>query len=201
MKTNTLFKSILKTVAVIVFLLAITSFKNSTSVIITSTEEVKQTRKTADSLNIQLSLNDVEIDLERKDVQVLLTVDTERINERNIEDMVVFSNLNEDNPRSSAKPKDFVTLVYKNKKISWSAVAKDEDSDVSIDVLAIFRKEDGGAEIMEDIYIAEGKKGVVVAKIKKKKVEGIESYSVVFRINEASPRTFVVDPKLKMGFD
>ncbi len=200
MKTTTFLRRTIKTASFLAILLVLISFKKEKQIsqdYMENTKDLVWNNENIDNMAIPIKLNIN--DLERKDVQVVLVVDTDGINEQNLESKVLFVNVGDSTASRTGNSKNFLTKVYKNKKIEWSAVPKDETSSLSIDVLAIFRKEDGGAEIMEDIYIEEGKKGVVTAKIKNKKVDGIENYSVVFRINEETPRTFVIDPKLQMG--
>ncbi len=200
MKTSTFLKRTIRTLSVLIILLVLISFQNEQPAPKNSSENFKELAIHTKHLdNTVVAINALGIAIERKDTHILLTVDTETINQNNIDAKVVFSDDRSTPSENPGDPKTFISIVDKNKKVYWSAVPKDPNSGLSIDVLAIFRKEDGGAEIMEDIYIEEGKKGVVVAKIKNKKVLGLENYSVVFRINEDTPRTFVVDPKLEMG--
>ncbi len=199
MKTSTLLKRTIRTANFLIILLILISFKAERPTLKNSLENTKELAFNAENLyKPVVNTNSLDITIERKDTHILLTVDTETINQNNIDAKVVFSDDRSDPIENPGDPKTFISKVDKNKKVFWSAVPKDPIIDLSIDVLAIFRKEDGGAEIMEDVYIEEGRKGVVVAKIKNKKVFGLENYSVVFRINEDNPRTFVVDPKLEM---
>ncbi|WP_026838183.1 hypothetical protein [Gillisia sp. JM1] len=200
MKTTTLLKRTIRTASFLTILLVLISFKNEKPTSQNYLEISKElVLNNENDYNLAIPVKNNAIEVERKDVQVVLVIDTDGINEANLDAKVLFVNVGDTTATRSGDPKNFLTKVYKNRKIEWSAVPQNENSSLTIDVLAIFRKEDGGAELMEDIYIEEGKKGVVTAKIKNKKVEGIENYSVVFRINEEPPRTFVVDPKLQMG--
>tara|TARA_R100000935_G_C2828833_1_gene163859 strand:+ start:1034 stop:1546 length:513 start_codon:yes stop_codon:yes gene_type:complete len=150
------------------------------------------------SLLVLISFKTDNNDLERKDVQVVLVIDTDGINVQNLDTKVLFVNVGDSTSSRTGNPSNFITKVYKNKKIQWSAVPKDETSGLTIDVLFVFRKQDGGVEMVDDYDYDKSKKGVVVAKIKNKKVEGFENYNVIFRINEEPVRTFQVDPKLQM---
>lgn len=133
-----------------------------------------------------------------RDTNVLLTIDTKTINENNVDSKVVFSDDRSDPISNPGNPSTFTSLVDRNMKVFWSGVAKDPDSDETIDIIAIYRKPQGGAEILESTFRDPNKDGIVVGKVKNKKVQGQEYYSVVFRINGETPRTFVVDPKLQM---
>jgi len=202
MKKGTLLKRAISSVVFLSIILILISFKNekpAPDVAIDSNKQLEMIAANTD--NLISSNNSIALDMERKDVRIILEIDTEGITESNLDSKVVFINVGDTTSTGSGNPKTFLTKVYKNKKVEWSAVPKNINSNVTIDVVAIFRKEDGGAVIMDDTYVEEGKKGVVIAKIKNKKVEGIENYNVVFRINEQPPRIFVVDPKLKMGVD
>ncbi|MCC8360690.1 hypothetical protein [Salinimicrobium sediminilitoris] len=135
-----------------------------------------------------------------KDTNVLLTVDTENITEETVEEFVKIS---DDRSGSSegVLPSDHVALVEKNMKIFWSAEALDPQLETTVDVLGIFRKPEGGAEILDGVFRDPNKDGIVMGKIKNKKVNGLEYYNIMIRINEETPRTFVIDPKLQMKHD
>ncbi len=200
MKTTTFLRRTIKTASFLAILLVLISFKNDKPTSQNSLEDSKDliwNHENKDNMAIPIKFNIN--DLERKDVQVVLEIDTDGITQQNLDTKVLFVNVGDSTPSRTGNPKNFLTKVYKNKKIQWSAVAKDETSGLTIDVLAVFRKQDGGAEIVDNFDYDRSKKGVVVAKIKNKKVEGFENYNVVFRINEEPARTFVVDPKLQMG--
>lgn len=134
-----------------------------------------------------------------RDTNVLLTIDTKTINENNVDTKVVFSDDRSDPATNPGNPETFTSIVDKNMKVYWSGVAKDEDSFETIDIIAIYRKPEGGAEILESTFKDPNRDGIVIGKIKNKKVDGLEYYTVVFRINGDTPRTFVVDPKLQMN--
>ena len=137
----------------------------------------------------------------RKDTNVLLTVDTENITEENKHEMVTISDDRSDSSERRSAPADHVVLVDKNMKIYWSAEALDPEVGTTVDVLGIFRKNQGGAEILDGIFRDPNKDGVVMGKIKNKKVEGLEYYNIMIRVNGDSPQTFIIDPKLKMSLD
>lgn len=131
---------------------------------------------------------------EKKDTLITLTVDTGKINNNNINSCVVFSDdRKEDKPQEPGNPKDYVSTVNRNKKVTWQGKAK-EGSD-TVKILEVYRKkEDGGAEIVEKFNSKND--GTVEGKIKDKKVDGLENYEVKFSINGGDP--YPVDPKLAM---
>ncbi|WP_324720539.1 hypothetical protein [Salinimicrobium sp. HB62] len=134
----------------------------------------------------------------RQDTNVLLTVDTEKINEGNKEEMVLITDDRSDPSENSRKPSDHVALVDKNMKIYWSAEPLDPDLGTTVDVLGIFRKTDGGAEILEGVFRDPNRDGIIMGKIKNKKVQGLEYYNILIRVNGETPETFLIDPKIRM---
>lgn len=136
--------------------------------------------------------------VDRKNTNVLLTVDTENITEETKDEFVVISDDRSDPSENSGLPSEHIALVDKNMKIYWSAVALNPQTGTTVDVLGIFRKPEGGAEILDGVFRDPNKDGIVVGKIKNKKVEGMELYNILIRVNDENFRTFLIDPKLKM---
>ena len=134
----------------------------------------------------------------KQDTNVLLTVDTEKINDANLDVMVMISDDRSDPSENSQKPSEHVAMVDRNMKIYWSAEALDPQLGTTVDVLGIFRKPEGGAEILEASFRDPNKDGVVMGKIKNKKVDGLEYYNILIRVNGETPKTFLIDPKLQM---
>ena len=137
----------------------------------------------------------------KKDTNVLLKVDTENISEGNFDRTVVISDDRSEASEVSGKPSEHVALVDKNMKIYWSAEPMDPETGVTVDVLGIFRKDEGGAEILERVFRDPNRDGIVMGKIKNKKVQGLEYYNILIRVNGETPQTFMIDPKLKMIID
>lgn len=135
----------------------------------------------------------------REDTHVLLTVDTDNISEETKNESVSLSDNRSDSTENSELPSEHIALVDKNMKIYWSAKALDPESGITIDVLEIFRKPDGGAEILEAVFRDPNKDGIVIGKIKNKKITGLEYYNILIRVNGDTPKTFLIDPKLKMS--
>lgn len=137
----------------------------------------------------------------RRDTNVLLTVDTENITEENKNDFVRISDDRTDIPDNSNIPSEHIAVVDKNMKIYWSAEALNPETGVTVDVLGIFRKPQGGAEILDGVFRDPNNDGIVMGKIKNKKVDGLEYYNIMIRINAETPQTYLIDPKLKMGIE
>lgn len=133
-----------------------------------------------------------------RDTYILLTIDTKTINQNNIDSKVVFSDDRSDPAENPGDPASFSSVVNKNMKVYWSGVAKDTTSGDVVNILGVYRKPNGGAEILESIGKDPNKNGVVVGKVKNKTVSGFEYYSVEFEINQDTLMVFLVDPKLKM---
>lgn len=133
---------------------------------------------------------------QNKDTRVVVSVDTENITEENMYDYILFS---DDRSDSSEKPINHVAVVDKNMKIYWSGEAMDPESGVTVDIIEVYRKQEGGAVILDKVFRDTNQDGVVVGKIKNKKVQGFENYNIIIRVNTESPQTFVIDPKIKMS--
>jgi hypothetical protein len=200
MKTTTFLKRTIRTASFLTILLVLISFKNEKPTSQNSLESSKELVLNAENLdNLAIPIRNQDVQLPSKDAYVLLEIDTEKINERNLDSTVVFINVGEDPTTNSGNPKDFLTIVYKNMKINWKGAPKDINSSAIIDILNIERKEEGGAKILKFSTKKNEKKGVEI-KIKNKKIDGQEFYKVKFSITEGNlVRTFEVDPKLQMG--
>ncbi|MFD0976850.1 hypothetical protein [Salinimicrobium gaetbulicola] len=135
----------------------------------------------------------------REDTHVLVTVDTENISEETKNENVFITDDRSDPSQNSEKPGEHIALVDKNQKIYWRGEPKDPSANVSVDIVEIRRKADGGAEILEAVFRDPNKDGIIIGKIKNKKVSGLEYYNIVIRINGESTQTFVIDPKIQMS--
>ncbi len=154
-----------------------------------------------DVLKVALYSNDEDHNdmfIKRKDTRVLITVNTDSLNSSNIDEMIVLSDDRSDPSENPGNPSAFTSWVDKNQKIYWSGVPKDENSTDVINILEIYRKTDGGAEILDKTFKDPDKNGVVVGKIKNKKVEGLEYYNIKFMINNDTTKVYDIDPKLRM---
>jgi hypothetical protein len=201
MKTSTLLKKTIRTaifLAAILLLISFNTNKIETEKNLEQSNEVSlKTTNTLMQYNVIVQQEDGNV---KKDTYVLLTIDTKIINETNMDSTIVFSDDRSDPARNPGNPKEFTSIVDKNMKIYWSGIAKDPNSNAVIKIIEIIRKQDGGAEILKKTFKDPNKDGIVVGKIKNKKVEGFEYYSVKFSITQGDLITeFEVDPKLQMG--
>ena len=133
----------------------------------------------------------------KQDTHVLLTVNTDSLNSSNTDVMIVLSDDRSDPSENPGNPIAFTSWVDKNQKIYWSGVPKDENSTDVINILEIYRKTEGGAEILDKTFKDPDKNGVVVGKIKDKKVEGLEYYNIKFMVNQDTTKIYDIDPKLR----
>jgi hypothetical protein len=200
MKTTTLRKGISRTGCVLTIALFIFSCKNEKTINAINSNEPKELALiTENIIDIPSAINSSLEIQQDKDTKILLTVDTKTINQNNIDSKVVFSDDRSDPNTNPGNPKTFTSRVDKNMKVYWSAVPKDVNSTETVDVMAIYRKPEGGAEILENTFKDPNKDGIIIGKIKNKNVSGLEFYSVLIRINGDTIKTFLVDPKLEMG--
>lgn len=172
-------------------------------VIISCKQESPQ-QKTAfisDLKGINTHITEVEsksFDAVKEDTYVLVTVDTENISEETKNENVFITDNRSDSSENNKKPEEHVALVDKNMKIFWSGEAKDPSGNMTVDIVEIRRKAEGGAEILDAVFRDPNKDGIVIGKIKNKKVSGLEYYNIVIRVNGDTPKTYVIDPKIQM---
>lgn len=134
------------------------------------------------------------------DTHVLLAVDTENINEDNVNSHVWFIDDRMACCGDPTDPENYVSLVDQGMKIYWRGRPLDENSDATIDIVEFYRKPDGGPEILSGTYSDPNNEGVLVGQVRDEQVSGYELYSLEFTITEGDQvRTFNVDPKLNMG--
>lgn len=131
---------------------------------------------------------------DKKDTVITVTVDTENINENNINDCVVFSDNRDDPPQAQGDPENYVSTVDKNMKAIWEGVS--ENGQDSVEITNVDLKGDGDSKILKDSNNS-STNGVVEAKIKDKYTSEEESYTLTFTIN--GDTSYPVDPKLKMS--
>ncbi|WP_010228562.1 hypothetical protein [Gillisia marina] len=203
MKTSTLLKRTMRTASFLIMLLILLSFKAEEPRLNNYSENFKELTVNAKQLNtltrpIRKNINQ---ELVAKDADVLLEIDTEDINESNLDSKVVFINIVDGVRINSGSPKEFLTKVEKNIKVFWEGVPKESSSNATIDILDIRRKsnQNNNAKILK--FSTKQKKGKKVEiKVKNKKITGEEYYEVQFRIiyEDNSTKTFWVDPKLEM---
>ncbi len=201
MKTSTLLKRTIRIASFLAAILILISFNTNNLKSERNLDHSKELSWNAANTLLQHNIiaqqegNDV-----KRDTHVLLTIDTKMINETNMDSTIVFSDDRSDPSRNPGNPKEFTSIVDKNMKIYWSGIAKDPNSNAVIKIIEIIRKQEGGAEILKKTFKDPNKDGVVVGKIKNKKVGGFEYYSVKFSITQGDLITELeVDPKLQMG--
>ncbi len=198
MKTSTFLKRAIETISFLMILLVLFSFKNENPVTAYSVDNCLEI-----SFNEEICINPIDKPLFlkmaaiSKDAEVLLTIDTENINENNLNTTVVFSNVGETG--HTGDPSNFLTTVYQKMKITWKGVPKDQNSTAVIEITDVERKIDGGAKLLR-FSTKEHKNKALEMKIKGRYIEGTEYYNVKFRIIDGnSVREFEIDPKLEMG--
>lgn len=136
---------------------------------------------------------------EKRHTHVLLTVDTGRINDKNIESCVMFTDDRKESGEKPGKPQDFISSVDRNMKIYWTGKAQDDTSGDVVEITRVSRKAlGGGSEILERTFRDRNQNGRVIGQIKDRDVKGEELYDVEFRINNDDLKEFTVDPKLRM---
>ena len=116
-----------------------------------------------------------------QDTNVTVKVDTANINEINKKSKVDFSDDRNDPISVVGDPEDFESIVDKNQKITWTAVAKNGTTPVFIESV----KREGGAEIMKQIARGNSHNSYT-AKIKNKDFDppnDTEDYSITIGIN------------------
>jgi hypothetical protein len=133
-----------------------------------------------------------------KNTTIYVTVDTENINEGNIDQNVEFSDDRNDPPQIPGNPKDYVSTISRGMKVYWRGEAKDPDSGDIIEITGVNVKEKNGSwKLLDGVDSEPGNKGVKVGRVKGQYIKEEEPYSVRFRI-EGRKSEFEVDPKLVM---
>ena len=134
-----------------------------------------------------------------EDTYVTVTVDTENINEDNINTTVFFTDSRSDSTSDVASPEDHIALVDEGRRIFWSGRTLNETGE-TIEVVEVYRKEEGGVFILERTYTDPEMEGFLVGDIRNDYVEGFEFYNLVITIyGDETERSFVIDPKLQMN--
>tara|TARA_R110002051_G_scaffold306_3_gene1365 strand:+ start:37913 stop:39031 length:1119 start_codon:yes stop_codon:yes gene_type:complete len=116
-----------------------------------------------------------------QDTNITVTVDTETINELNKKSKVEFKDDRNDPIAVIGRPEDFESVVDKNQKITWTAVAKNGVTPVFIESV----KRESGSEIMQEISRGNSH-NTYRAKIKNKDFappDDTEDYSITIGLN------------------
>ncbi|MCH4824393.1 hypothetical protein ML462_14565 [Gramella lutea] len=135
---------------------------------------------------------------EGEDTYVVVTVDTENINEDNLNTTVFFTDSRSNSTSNVSSPENHIALVDKNRKIFWSGRTLENTGEI-IEIVEIYRKEEGGEFILVRTYTDPEMEGFVIGDIRSDYVEGFEFYNLILTIYGETERTFVIDPKLQMN--
>lgn len=135
--------------------------------------------------------------------EVYLTVDTAHITEANKNDKVTFTD-NQTDPadpdpaETPGSPSTYVSSVKRGSQISWSAVAENGTTIVSI--TSVTKKADSPVDILQEI--GNPNDGVVTAVVNGSPpvpATAEETYSVSFSFTGTNGlESFTIDPRLKM---
>ena len=132
----------------------------------------------------------------RKDTIITLTVDTENINQNNIPGSV---SLSDNQGGSGQSPTDYTTPIDPGTRVSWDGVPANPDSGHKVLITQIEVKCDQGSRVLKKgRYTGRGR---VNGNAKDNYVEGLDSYSISFKVIKGGgrPNDYVLDPKLKMN--
>lgn len=114
------------------------------------------------------------------DVIITVVVDTDKIGTTDIKEAVNFTDSNND-PMSTVGPGNFVSQVYKNQTIIWTAESVDGNSTVYIQNI----KKENGSALLEHVKRGTGSQSTFSGKIKNDdgiKVGDEESYSMTISL-------------------
>lgn len=135
---------------------------------------------------------------EGEDTYVVVTVDTENINEDNLNTTVFFTDSRSNSTSNVSSPENHIALVDKNRRIFWSGRTLENTGEI-IEIVEVYRKEEGGEFILVRTYTDPEMEGFVIGDIRSDYVEGFEFYNLVLTIYGETERTFIIDPKLQMN--
>lgn len=153
----------------------------------------------------------------KKDTHVIVTVDTDGINEQNKNDMVIFSDNRGVPPSKPGYPDDFISTVDMGRKIKWIGKVKDPVEDCE-DLIAFYKdnlveikeisikKEFGCSKILKkNYYYDRNNSGEVVGFVRKgekcpeeiiaEKII-IEGYNITIRVNGKD--WYTIDPQMEL---
>lgn len=150
---------------------------------------------TAEYLHVFLNCEDED---EGEDTYVTVTVDTENINEDNLNETVFFTDSRSNSTSTVSSPENHIALVNQNRRIYWSGKTLNGNSEETIEIIEIYRKPEGGPMILTRTYTDPNLEGTIIGDIRSDYVEGLELYNLVLRINGEDERTFTIDPKIQM---
>lgn len=132
----------------------------------------------------------------RKDTVITLTVDTENINQENILSSV---SLSDNQGGSGQNPIDYTTPIDPGTSVSWDGVPVNPDAGHKVLITRIQVKGEQGSKVLKKgRYTGNGR---VNGNAKDNYTEGIDSYSISFKVIKGGdrPDDYILDPKLKMN--
>lgn len=132
--------------------------------------------------------------MEAKDTKIYMIVNTTEIQPGKIDEYVEFKD-NRSNPNPQKDPVNFTSEISSGKKVFWFGEPKEEQRD-TIEITGVKRK-NNGPELIKDIGQDPGHRGVYMAQVVSDYIEGLEGYSITFRIKDHQTE-YEIDPKLRM---
>lgn len=136
-----------------------------------------------------------------RNTNVLLSVNTQSINQQNKKNMVVFSDDRSDPAENPGHPETYVSTVNRNMRVSWSGLTSSPNSTDTVSITDVSKKTNGGgSDILQDTSFGDPNgDGIVTGQVKDEDVTGDENYNITFIINGNTTDPFTIDPKLQMA--
>ena len=148
--------------------------------------------------------------MSKRDTYVIVTVETDKIGPKNINNYVVLSDNRGGGP-TPGNPINFVSKVDRGKKITWIGIPKNASvggDDQTVDIKQIEMKKPNSSILEKTRYNDKGDNGVVVGKVKYPRlvVEELqvvpnnlerEGYYITILVNGTD--WYTMDPQLEMA--
>lgn len=125
-----------------------------------------------------------------KNTKIYMIVDTKNIQPGSVDKFIEFKD-NRKNPTPKPDPVNFTSEIDAGEKVFWYGEPKE-----SIEITGVKRK-NNGPQLIQDIGQDPSHLGVYKAQVVDHYTEGLDSYSVTFRI-KGHKAEYEVDPKLVM---
>ncbi|MHA6281061.1 hypothetical protein ACXYMT_12850 [Salinimicrobium sp. CAU 1759] len=129
-----------------------------------------------------------------ENTKIYMIVDTKEIQPGNVDKNVRFKD-NRGNKEPQGDPVNFTSDVNAGQKVFWFGQPEDEQRD-TIEITGVKRK-NGGPKLLKDIGKDPAHSGAYMARVVDDYIEGLESYSISFRIKDHKAE-YEVDPKIRM---
>ncbi|WP_324721031.1 hypothetical protein [Salinimicrobium sp. HB62] len=129
-----------------------------------------------------------------ENTRIYMIVNTKEIQPGSVDKHVKFKD-NRGNKEPQGDPVNFTSEVSAGKKVFWLGEPKDEQRD-TIEITGVKRKGDG-PRLLQDIGSDPSHRGSYTAQVVDEYIEGLESYSLTFRI-KGHKVEYEVDPKIRM---